>query len=176
MSSKLIPLIRLERSEDIPAIRRVNELAFDQIDEADLIDTLRKQCTEFISLVAIIDEQVVGHLLFTPALLECPSHTLHGMGLAPMAVLPDYQNHGIGSVLVKTGIEQLDDERCPFIIVLGHPGYYPRFGFLPASRLGIACPWEAPDEAFMVRFPGAIPPDLQGSVARYRDEFNAATK
>ena len=97
------------------------------------------------------------------------------MGLAPMAVLPDYQHQGIGSQLVTSGLEILRQRNCPYVVVLGHPEYYPRFGFVPASRHGIVCQWEGvPDGAFMVLiFDEAIMSGVSG-VVRYRDEFEEA--
>jgi putative acetyltransferase len=97
------------------------------------------------------------------------------MGLAPMAVLPSYQHKGIGSQLIRHGLAHLHHSGCPFVIVLGHPGYYPRFGFEIASKYQLSSQWESvPDEAFMVViYDGAVLPKA-GSVARYRDEFNDA--
>lgn len=172
MSEEQLPRIRLEQPDDNDAIRTVNELGFGQQDEADLVDALRRDCPERVSWVAEIDGRIVGHLLFTPVTLEAGDQTLFGMGLAPMAVLPDYQNRGVGTLLVETGIAKLDADGCPFIVVLGHPRYYPRFGFLPASEFGVSCQWETPDEAFMIRFPGVPPANLTGGVAFYREEFD----
>lgn len=95
-----------------------------------------------------------------------------GAALAPMAVLPEHQRSDIGSKLVEAGNRKLDGAGDPFIIVLGHANYYPRFGFVPASRLGIACEWEVPDDVFMV-----LPLDqakMQGvsGLAKYRHEFS----
>ena len=96
------------------------------------------------------------------------------MGLAPMAVLPERQRQGIGSELVETGLAELRERDCPFVIVLGHPEYYPRFGFEPASRHGIKCEWEVPDEAFMILvLDGARMPEAGGR-ACYRAEFSEA--
>jgi putative acetyltransferase len=106
--------------------------------EADIVDALRSSCPEALSLVAIQDTHVVGHMLFTPVTIDGAS-IVGGMGLAPMAVLPEKQRLGIGSRLVRAGLEQLRHVGCPFVIVLGHPEYYPRFGFLPASRFGLSC-------------------------------------
>jgi putative acetyltransferase len=99
-----------------------------------------------------------------------------GMGLAPMAVLPAHQGTGIGSALVRHGLDHLRRSGCPFVVVLGHPGYYPRFGFQRAAAFGVRCQWEGvPDDAFMlvVFRKEAIPGD--GAVARYGAAFHGAT-
>jgi len=97
------------------------------------------------------------------------------MGLAPMAIAPERQRQGIGSRLIEAGLKVLRQQACPFVIVLGHPEYYPRFGFVPASGHGLACQWEGvPDEAFMVLIlDKAFMAGVSG-VARYRDEFDEA--
>jgi putative acetyltransferase len=164
--------IRSERPEDAAGIRRVNELAFGQPAEADLVDKLRQACADSVSLVAD-DNEVVGHILFTPVVVENQEQRLVGMGLAPMAVLPERQRQGIGSQLVGRGLEILRERGCPFVVVVGHPEYYPRFGFEPASNHRLASQWEGmPDAAFMVL---ALDGDAMvgaSGVARYRDEFN----
>jgi putative acetyltransferase len=96
---------------------------------------------------------------------------LQGMALAPMAVLPEYQRQGIGSALLRTGIEKLKKRQCPFIIVLGHAEYYPRFGFEPASRYGIRSEWEVPDDAFMILVIGEFEMRGEAALAKYRPEF-----
>ncbi len=166
--------IRPEAPADIAAIHRVNERAFDTSAEADIVDELRRVCPRFLSLVAEVDGAVVGHVLFTSVTVDS-APDLEGTGLAPLAVDPDYQRQGIGSALVATGLEVLRDQECPFVIVLGHPEFYPRFGFEPASAHRLATQWEGvPDEAFMVRvFDARALEDVSG-VARYRDEFDAA--
>lgn len=165
--------IRPEEPGDIPALRTINELAFGQSDEADLVDVLRRDCPVFVSWVALVAERVVGHLLFTPALLETGDPGLPGMALAPLAVAPEWQKQGIGTALMQTGLAALDAASCPFSIVLGHPAYYARFGFVAASRFGIRCQWEVPPAAFLIRFRTAAPANLEGCVARYRNEFDA---
>ena len=124
-----------------------------------------------LSLVALMQNQVVGHILFTPVIVESEDNIVKGMALAPMAVLPEYQRQGIGSELIRTGIEKLKMRQCPFIIVLGHAEYYPRFGFEPASHYGIRSEWEAPDDAFMILVIGEF--EMRGGVAlaKYRPEF-----
>ena len=95
------------------------------------------------------------------------------MGLAPMAVRPDRQGQGVGSALVRHGLTLLEDRACPFVVVVGHPTFYPRFGFVPASRLAITSQWDGiPDEAFMIRVLRDEVMRHAGGVARYRDEFN----
>src|SRR4026208_473479 len=117
-------ILRPEGPDDSSQIRRVNELAFGQPAEADVVDNLRRVCVESLSLVAEEDDAtIVGHILFTPVVVEgLPP----GMGLAPMAVLPDRQRQGIGSQLVRRGLDILRERGCPFVVVVGHPEYYPR--------------------------------------------------
>ncbi len=166
-------MIRDELPGDVAAVRSINTLAFGRPAEARLVDCLRTACPEAISLVAVEEGIVVGHILFTPATIDGAG--LGGMGLAPMAVLPGKQRSGIGSALVKAGLARLREMNCPFVIVLGHPAYYPRFGFVPASRAGLCSQWPGvPDEAFMVL---ALDPGRLSGVhgtARYRPEFDEA--
>ena len=165
-------MVRLERPEDSSEIRRVNELAFGQPAEADLVEKLRHACADSLSLVAE-DGGVVGHVLFTPVVVERAARRVAGMGLAPLAVLPDRQRQGIGSRLVEQGLEILRERGCPFVVVVGHPEYYPRFGFERASTHGLASQWAGiPDEAFMVVILDAHAMAGVSGVAAYRDEFN----
>lgn len=165
--------IRKEQPGDVEAVRRINHRAFECDEEADVVDLLRRTCDEYLAFVATVDEKIVGHILFTPATLD--GSPLVGMGLAPMAVDPGFQNRGIGSLLVRRGLEHLKASGCPFVIVLGHPEYYPRFGFELASTHGLACQWEGvPNEAFMIQvFDSEGFPDT-GGTARYRSEFDEA--
>jgi putative acetyltransferase len=165
--------IREERPSDQAAIRELNTIAFADDAEANVIDKLRATCDGYLSFVAADRGVVVGHILFTPATLDGSS--LHGMGLAPMAVDPSLQKRGIGSLLVRHGLAHLRKSGCPFVIVLGHPDYYPRFGFERASHYGISSQWEGiPDEAFMiVVFDREAIPEA-GGIARYRSEFDEA--
>ena len=144
--------VRLEQPEDIEAIHRVNALAFGREDEADLVDRLR-DVVPIISLVAVDSnqEQILGHILFSPVAIagQCPDD-LHIAGLAPIAVLPDYQRQGIGAQLMQDGLKECDRQGFKAVVVLGHPAYYPKFGFIPAKEKGLKCEYEVPDEAFMV--------------------------
>ena len=167
--------IRPERPEDSSLIRHVNELAFGQPAEADLVEKLRQACADALSLVAE-DGAIVGHILFTPVVVEDTARPLLGMGLAPMAVLPNRQRQGIGSQLVRRGLDILRERGCPFVVVVGHPEYYPRFGFESASRRGLVSQWEnIPDAAFMVLVLDVDAMAGASGVARYRDEFNEVT-
>lgn len=166
---------RRERPEDVPAIRIVNEKAFGQAQEADVVDRLRQRSDELLSLVAVDEGRLVGHILFSPVTIDGHAPIVGGMGLAPMAVLPEYQQQGIGSLLVEEGLEILRGSSCPFVIVLGHPGYYPRFGFKRASRYGLTSQWDGvPDEAFMVLVFDESAMEGASGVARYRREFDEA--
>ncbi len=164
--------IRREKPDDIDGIRRLNNLAFGQTMEGCLVDRLRENCRELLSLVAVNDEGIIGHILFSPVAIEARERRLPGMGLGPMAVLPRRQRSGVGKQLVERGIEKLKELGYPFLVVLGHPEYYPRFGFEPAYRFGISSQWKVPKEAFMVLF---LDPQIMRSmtgIVRYRPEFS----
>jgi len=166
--------IREEQHQDRNAIREVNIQAFGQNQEADLIDKIRRSCNDLISLVALIKRTIVGHICFSPVTIESKVKTIQGMGLAPMTVLPAFQRKGIGTELVRDGIERVKKKGFPFIIVLGHASYYPRFGFEPASHYGIRCEWDVPDSAFMILL--LDEPEMRESagLARYLPEFAEA--
>jgi putative acetyltransferase len=165
--------VRTERFEDIAAVRLLNTQAFEQAAEADIVDTLRQACPDALSLVAEDAGRIVGHILFTPAVIECGNRMIHGMALAPMAVLPDRQSEGIGTALVTHGLKVLQERRCPFVVVLGYPDYYTRFGFERASGHKITSQWEGvPDDAFMIIIFDRVAMEGISGVARYRDEFN----
>lgn len=167
--------IRQEKPDDIGAVRVVNEAAFGEPAEARIVDSVRVACPDAVSLVAVDDDRIVGHIFFSPVVLSGASGTPQGMGLAPMAVLPERQRQGIGSLLVREGIDAMRERKCTFIIVLGHPEYYPRFEFVPASRYGLSCQWNGvPDEAFMVLVLDEDAMMGVSGVARYRDEFDQA--
>lgn len=167
--------IRKETASDYDAVRAINRAAFEQDSEGQIVDRIRDSCAEVLSLVAVKDDKIVGHIFFSPVSIRAGQNEYHGMGLGPMAVLPAHQNRGIGSSLVKEGLRLLKDQQVPFVVVLGHPSYYPRFGFEKASTYRLVPQWEGvPDEAFMVRF---IDESLKGKVqgaVYYRTEFNEA--
>jgi putative acetyltransferase len=165
--------VRHETAQDIPQVRAVNEKAFGLPLEADIVDRLRKSCPDVLSMVAEDGGLIIGHIMFSPVRIENRTSKIEGMGLGPMAVLPNHQSQGIGCALVRKGLEILRDRGCPFVIVIGHPDYYPRFRFEPAFNYGIKSEWEGiPDQAFMILvFDRKILSDISG-VARYRHEFN----
>jgi putative acetyltransferase len=141
-------LIRLEEAADCDAVYRVNVAAFPSASEAILVNALRAQAHPVISLIAEEAGNIIGHILFSPVTLSRNSH-IQAMGLAPMAVIPDRQNQGVGSELVLTGLEHCKKLGASAVVVLGHPEYYPRFGFLPSSRYGMDSDYQAPQEMFM---------------------------
>ena len=142
-------VIRPERPEDTSAIRRVLCAAFDTPAEADLVESLREQAQPFVSLVAEDAATIVGHILFSPAtFLTHPE--IRTMGLAPMAVVPSRQRRGVGSALVREGLDRCRELEAAVVIVLGHAHYYPAFGFTPASRFGVTSEYDVPDDVFML--------------------------
>ena len=167
--------IRFEKPEDIAFIHSVNEQAFGRVSEAKLVDTLRLACTDHLSLVADDNGSIIGHLIFTPVVVTDGKQKTEGMGLAPRAVLPSRQRQGIGTQLVDTGLLILKEKDCPFDILLGHPEYYPRFGFKPAARFNIKSQWEGvPDEAFMILIMDDKAMQNASGIVMFRDEFNEA--
>lgn len=170
---KDLPLIivRAETAEDREAVRRVNELAFGRPEEADLVDALRAAARPYVSLVAVLDGQVVGHIFFSPVTIESEGVSWTAMGLAPMAVLPELQKQGIGGRLVREGLKECQRIGHAVVVVLGHPRYYPRFGFTTARLKGLGCEYDVPDEVFMVA--ELEPQALNGrkGLVKYRPEF-----
>ena len=140
--------IRMEQAADIPRIHDVNLAAFESAAEANLVDALRVQAVDAISLVAEDDGKIVGHIMFSPVRLT-GADEIRTMALAPMAVTPARQRAGIGSALARDGLAECRRRGVEAVFVVGHPEYYPRFGFTLASSFGIACEFEVRDEAFM---------------------------
>lgn len=167
--------VRRERQGDEAQIYEVNYQAFGRKEEAEVVNVLRSSCPEGVSLVAEEEGKIVGHMLFTPTIIEGEGTSLVGTGLAPLAVLPRYQGKGVGSALVRAGLDEMRTAGEPFVVVVGHPGYYPKFGFERASKYGIRCEYgEVPDEAFMIIvFDEKRMQGVQG-VAKERPEFAAA--
>jgi putative acetyltransferase len=161
-------LIRAEQPTDAEVIQRVLEAAFSTAAEARLVDLLRRNDQLRISLVAVADGEIVGHIGFSP--IEVDGESEGGIGLAPVAVLPSCQRQGIGSGLIRAGLAECARAGYGFVVVLGSPVFYPRFGFSRADRWRLANEYGA-DEEFMVLElrAGAIPP--RGGLVRYGPEF-----
>jgi putative acetyltransferase len=165
-------MIRGETPADIAAIRALNEAAFGQPFEADLVDALRREADPFISLVAERDGVVVGHICFSPVTVAADDGSRGYVGLGPMAVAPAVQNQGIGSRLVNAGLDECRRRSLKLVVVVGHAAFYPRFGFEPASRLALTCEYDVPDDVFMaLRLDEAIRP---AGLVRYHPAFGPA--
>ena len=148
--------VRAEQTADIPLVHTLNCAAFESHAEARIVDALRAQA-DVISVVAAEDDGIVGHIMFSPVRLS-GAEGVRAMALAPMAVAPARQRAGIGSALVRDGLARCREQGVEAVFVVGHPAYYPRFGFSLASGFGITCEFEVPDEAFMALelAPGAL--------------------
>lgn len=166
-------IIRKEKPHDEAAITRINNEAFDGPAEARLVKELRQNEKIALSLVALVDEQLAGHILFSPMeIISATGETTPVIGLGPAAVLPEYQQQGIGSALCQTGLKMCREAGHEAVLVLGHPAYYPRFGFQPAAKFDITCSYDVPADAFMALElkEGALA-QLSG-VAHYQPEFD----
>ena len=163
--------IRSEQPGDEAAIRGVNEAAFGQADESRIVDAIRLAARDRISLVAVSGGGIVGHILFTPVDTESSASDASVMGLGPMSVKPELQRGGIGSRLVRDGLEACRTAGCRAVVVLGHPEFYPRFGFRPASTYGLRCEYDVADDVFMAveLVPGALA--QRSGLVRYLPEF-----
>lgn len=163
--------IRDERASDAEGIRQVVVAAFGREAEARLVERLRATGKAQASLVAEVGGRLLGHVLFSPIVIEAAGNTVKVAALAPLAVLPAFQRLGIGSALVSAGLGRLKASAAA-VLVVGEPQYYLRFGFVPASRFGIRCPFPAPDEYFMAL--ELVPGSLKNcsGLARYGHEFD----
>ncbi len=168
-------VVRDERAADVGTIHDVVAAAFEQPDEAVLVDALRAHGGVTCSLVAEAAGRVVGHVLFSPVTIV---HDVDGdvldspaCGLAPLAVLPEMQRRGVGDALARAGLARCRDAGFAVVVVLGSPVYYGRFGFVDATRHGLRCEYEAPPGAFQVLElrPGAL--SGRPALVRYRPEF-----
>lgn len=166
-------IIRKERAADYKTVYSVIKKAFDSAEhadgnEAELVNALRKG-NSFIpqlSLVAEIDKNIVGHILFTKATIE--KNTI--LALAPLSVLPEYQKQGIGTALIKEGHRIARELGYGFSVVLGSENYYPKVGYLPADTFGIKSPFDVPRENFMAYKLNENARNVRGMI-RYAEEF-----
>ncbi|MHC4063624.1 MAG: GNAT family N-acetyltransferase [Planctomycetota bacterium] len=168
-------VIRAEGRDDYAAIEEVNRLAFGQDDEARLVNALR-QTPAFdpaLSLLAVQAEQIIGHILFSPIHIETDPGMVPALALAPMAVVPKLQRRGIGTRLVLQGVQVCRRHGHDIVVVVGHPDFYARFGFVPAASFGLRAPFDVPEEAFRILALGR-PESLQriSGVVRYPPAFN----
>lgn len=175
--------IREERADDVASIRDVNKRAFGQDQEGNIVDALRSNGGALLSLVATRNDRVVGHIMYSPATIDdstpaagdASGIVITGAALGPMAVLPEHQRHGIGSKLIDAGTRKLKDAGCPFIVVVGHANYYPRFGFKAAITYGIKCEWPVPDDVFMLLVLDHARMHGVTGFAKYRHEFSSVS-
>jgi len=164
--------IREETPQDYEAIREVNRLAFQQEDEGQIVDRLRADGLVIASLVAVEDGAVVGHILFSELPIETDRGLLRAASLAPMAVRPERQRRGIGSALVLRGLEVCRQRGYSIVVVVGHPSYYPRFGFSAERARNLRSPFAG--EAFMgLELVAGALEGLEGRV-RYPEAFGLA--
>ena len=167
--------IRPEKPEDISSIYALNKSAFGQDNEARLVDALRESDVFIpeLSLVAEMNDEIVGHILFTRLKIVSGIGIKHeSLALAPMAVSPDRQRQGIGTELVVHGLAKSKELGFDSVILLGHKEYYPRFGFVPASRWNIKAPFDCSDAVFMaLELKQGSLTDVSGTV-EYPPEFS----
>jgi len=142
--------IRQESSNDHKQVYNIHEQAFGQKEEPEIVERIRKGqfFVPELSLVAEMENQVVGHILYSKIKINCTPE-FECLALAPVAVLPAFQKQGIGKQLVRAGLKIAKDLDFEAVIVLGHKEYYPKFGFQKAATWSILCPFEVPDEHFM---------------------------
>ena len=165
--------IQEETPEHAEAVQHVNHMAFGTSAEAELVTALWRDSAIALALVAKEEADVVGHILFSPVRLDNPRIVGSAVGLGPMSVLPSWQRRGVGSLLITTALERLRTAGHSVVVVLGHPDYYPRFGFSPAHLFGLRCEYKAPPEAFMVL--ELVPGVLAGieSLVKYHPAFGS---
>ena len=167
-------LIRPETTADHEAIRLVNRLAFGQDAEARLIDALREGGYVRLSLVAERDGQVAGHILFSDLPILALAGPVSALALAPLAVLSSFQRQGIGSTLIRRGLQVCREQGHRIVIVLGHPDYYPRFGFSPELAANLESPYSGkPSFMALDLIPGALA-GVAGRV-QYPPPFNCCS-
>ena len=166
--------IRPEAPEDSDAIHYVERQAFGQENEARLVEKLRSRRALAISLIAVEDNSIVGHIAFSPVEIEPECLGFEAVALAPVAVLPAFQNRGIGSRLIRAGLDECRRLGYGLVVLVGHADYYPRFGFVPARPKGLKCEFEVPDEAWMaLELQEGVLAGKRGTV-RFQREFQEA--
>ncbi|MBD2105827.1 N-acetyltransferase [Nodosilinea sp. FACHB-13] len=164
-------MIRAEHPADLESVYQVNAIAFGREHEAKLVDRLRG-LPHTLSLVTVVRDAMVGHIFFSPVTFEnVDTKSPMVLGLGPVAVLPDHQHQGIGTQLIRQGIEQCRQIGSGAVVVLGDPQFYARFGFIPAKERALRCEYTVPEGAFRVlELKPGILENCRGLV-RYRPEF-----
>jgi putative acetyltransferase len=166
--------VRPEAPSDAGTIREVLGAAFARPQEARLVDALRERVRPYVGLVAVADGRVIGHVAFSAAILHCYGAEFGIVALGPMAVQPARQRHGVGSALVREGLAACRRLGQDVVVVVGHPAFYPRFGFVPARPRGLLCELPVPDEVFMVAELTLNALRGRRGVVRYAPEFTPA--
>jgi putative acetyltransferase len=161
--------VRAETPDDVESIARVVRVAFGEsgTEVADLLPELRGLITpeSGLSLVAEDEGELVGHVLFTPSLLDAPRSLVDVQVLSPLSVLPAWQRRGVGSTLVREGLATMDRRGVPVVFLEGSPDYYPRLGFRPGHEFGFRKPsLRIPDAAFMAVRLAAYEPWMTGTL------------
>jgi len=169
--------IRSETPQDYTAITRVNDLAFGRPEEGRLVENLRKEPNfeSHLSLIAEIAGEIVGHIILMPVIIQGSSENFTTLSLGPIAVIPDHQSQGVGGQLIEAGHRAALELGYDSVVLLGHPGYYPRFGYKLASLWGLTNPWGFHDEPWMAieLVPGAL--SGRAGLVQYPAAFNEAT-
>jgi putative acetyltransferase len=164
-----------ESVEDELSIDELTVAAFERPDEAELVLALRDNRGLEFSAVARLNGEVVAHVAFSPLTVGGAATDPPLLALAPVAVDPAHQKQGYGSALIRWALDQVRGRDYPGVVVVGEPAFYGRFGFTPASRFGLGCPYEIPGEYFMaLELRGGALAGVAGVVG-YRGEFAALT-
>ena len=170
--------IRSEKECDFEAIRQVNDHAFGRPEEGRLVDNLR-QLPEFdsrLSLIAEANGKIIGHALFCPIYIQGEDGEEYPcLSLGPIAVIPSHQNQGVGGMLIETGHRAALDLDYTAVVLLGHPEYYPRFGYLPAEKWDLRNSWNIDGDPWMAieLVEGALA--CKAGLVKYPEAFNEAT-
>lgn len=172
-SSSAKRLVRALRAQDEDAVHELVARAFGRPEEADLVRALRGEVEPLLELVAEAEGRITGHIAFSPVIPERVAPGVLAFGLGPMAVAPGLQRGGIGAELVAAGLAACAARGVGLVFVLGHPSYYPRFGFEPAAGRGFHYQSEAFDGAFFLRelAPGAA--NGGGGLVQFAAPFDA---
>ncbi len=169
-------IIRQESVADVSKIYELTKSAFGRAPEADLVDLLRADDALIFSQVALLDNQIVGHAAYSLVSITDADASHYQPALGPIAVAPSHQRRGIGSALVRAGLEAMVEAGYGLLFLVGHVSYYPRFGFQPAQPLGFSSDYVepgGPHEHFMVAVLDARAPDSVRGHVRFHPAFDA---